>query len=211
MSDTNVSKVLGFINRSIIDFNFGIVSILDFQEKYFNPEKVFFKLLPSLMTKEGSLKDCTQREISIFSKFLLKSSNFFQHILLGYLLVRSKTFTFNILGRYQVKPFRKLDSLSSQLPILRFFSQNENTEIFFSETLIKVLMRKSSENKLRVVQSHFFKVSFLLLNPFHPTSLFLYPLNASESKRFSDNFMGYRKRPVAWNGLMTRDWYSKYH
>ena len=42
MSDTNVSKVLGFINRSIIDFNFGIVSILDFQEKYFNPEKVFF-------------------------------------------------------------------------------------------------------------------------------------------------------------------------
>ena len=155
MSDTNVSKVLGFINRSIIDFNFGIVSILDFQEKYFNPEKVFFKLLPSLMTKEGSLKDCTQREISIFSKFLLKSSYFFQYTLLGYLLVKSKTFTFNILGRYQVKPFRKLDSLSSQLPMLRFFSQNENTEIFFSETLIKVFMRKSSENKLRVVQSHF--------------------------------------------------------
>ena len=146
-----------------------------------------------------------------FFKISVEKLLFFQHTLLGYLLGKSKTFTFIILGRYQVKPSRKLDSFSSQLTMLRFFSQNENTEIFFSETLIKVFMRKSSENKLRVVQYHFFKVSFLLLNPFHPTGLFLYPLNASENKRFSYDFMGYRKRPVAWNGLMTRDWYSKYY
>ena len=42
MGNTDVCKVLGFMNRSMIDFNCGIVSILDFQEKYFNQEKVFF-------------------------------------------------------------------------------------------------------------------------------------------------------------------------
>ena len=33
MGNTDVSKVLGFMNRSIKDFNCGIVSILNFQEK----------------------------------------------------------------------------------------------------------------------------------------------------------------------------------
>ena len=96
MGNTDVSKVLGFMNRSIIDFNCGIVSILDFQEKYFNQEKYFFRLPPSPMTKEVSLKGRTQREISNFSKFLLKSFYFFQDLsdtLLGYLLVKFKTFT----------------------------------------------------------------------------------------------------------------------
>ena len=40
-----------------------------------------------------------------------------------------------------------------------------------------------------------------LLNPFYATGLFLYPLKTSENQRFSDVFMGYRKRPVGRNGL----------
>ena len=38
-------------------------------------------------------------------------------------------------------------------------------------------------------------------NPFHATGLFLYSLKKWENQRFSDVFMGYRKRPVAWHGL----------
>ena len=38
-------------------------------------------------------------------------------------------------------------------------------------------------------------------NPFHVTGLLRYPLKTSENQRFSDVFMGYWKRPVAWNGL----------
>ena len=40
-----------------------------------------------------------------------------------------------------------------------------------------------------------------LLNPFHATDFFLYPLKTSENHGFSDVFRGYRKRPVTWNGL----------
>ena len=105
------------------------------------------------------------------------------------------------IGKIQVKPTRKLDNLSfGELGMLLFFSLNENTEVIFSETLIltfKVFKRNFLENKLKVIQSHCFKVSFLLLNPFHATCLFLFPLNASENQRFSDNFRGYRKRPAA--------------
>ena len=39
-----------------------------------------------------------------------------------------------------------------------------------------------------------------LINAFHVTDLFLYPLKTSENFWFSV-FRGYRKRPVAWNGL----------
>ena len=37
----------------------------------------------------------------------------------------------------------------------------------------------------------------LTLNPFHATDLFLYPLKSSENQTFSDDFRGYRKKPVA--------------
>ena len=38
-----------------------------------------------------------------------------------------------------------------------------------------------------------------LLNPFHTTCLFLYPLKTLENERYSDSdvFRGYRKRPVS--------------
>ena len=39
--------------------------------------------------------------------------------------------------------------------------------------------------------------SFDGANPFHVTGLFQYPLKTSENQRFSDVFLGYRKRPVA--------------
>ena len=42
---------------------------------------------------------------------------------------------------------------------------------------------------------------YIVINPFYATGLFLYPLKTSENQRFSDVFRGYRKRPVAWNGL----------
>ena len=36
---------------------------------------------------------------------------------------------------------------------------------------------------------------------FMPQRFILYPLKTSENQRFSVVFRGYRKRPVAWNGL----------
>ena len=40
-----------------------------------------------------------------------------------------------------------------------------------------------------------------VLYPFHVTGLFLCALKRSGNQRFSNVFKGYRKRPVAWNGL----------
>ena len=36
-----------------------------------------------------------------------------------------------------------------------------------------------------------------VFNPFHFTGFFMYLLKISENERFSDVFMGYRKKPVA--------------
>ena len=44
---------------------------------------------------------------------------------------------------------------------------------------------------------------YTFINPFHATGLFWYPLKTSENLWFSDVFRGYRKRPVARNGLKT--------
>ena len=41
----------------------------------------------------------------------------------------------------------------------------------------------------------------MVLNPFHATDLFWYPLKISENQRFSDVFRGYQKTSVAWNEL----------
>ena len=46
-----------------------------------------------------------------------------------------------------------------------------------------------------------FQLSYFFFNPFQGIDFFLYALKASENQRFSDVFSGYRKRPVAWNGL----------
>ena len=39
----------------------------------------------------------------------------------------------------------------------------------------------------------------IIVNPFHATDLFLYPLKTSENQRFSDAFRGYRKR--SWHEM----------
>ena len=49
---------------------------------------------------------------------------------------------------------------------------------------------------------YFFIFTEELINPFHATCLFLYPLKRSENLWFSDVFKGYRKIIVAINGLM---------
>ena len=44
------------------------------------------------------------------------------------------------------------------------------------------------------------------LDLFHATGLFLHPLKTSKNLWFSDVFRGYRKRSVAWNGLIISFW-----
>ena len=39
------------------------------------------------------------------------------------------------------------------------------------------------------------------INSFHATGSSLYSLQTPENQIISDVFMGYKKRPVAWNGL----------
>ena len=48
---------------------------------------------------------------------------------------------------------------------------------------------------------HFFIFTEELINSFHATCLFLYPLKTSENLWFSDVPREYKKRPMAWNGL----------
>ena len=48
-----------------------------------------------------------------------------------------------------------------------------------------------------------FKINFNNFNPIHVTCLFLYPLETSENKKFSDVFRGFRKRPMIWNKIKT--------
>ena len=47
---------------------------------------------------------------------------------------------------------------------------------------------------------YFFSLILNLLKPFCTTSLFLYPLKSQKSQVFYV-YSGYRKRPLAWNGL----------
>ena len=42
----------------------------------------------------------------------------------------------------------------------------------------------------------------LLVNPFHATDFFLYPLKASENLWFSDFIQEYRKKLVIWSDLI---------
>ena len=44
-------------------------------------------------------------------------------------------------------------------------------------------------------------MKMFMMDPFHANDLFLYPLKTSENLWFSDVFRGYRKRPMARNGL----------
>ena len=50
---------------------------------------------------------------------------------------------------------------------------------------------------------YYLKTFNLLIDPFHATGLFLYPLKILENVWFSNVFSGYRKKPVAWNWQKT--------
>ena len=80
----------------------------------------------------------------------------------------------------------------------------DRTEYLRSNILLRTLsnysiFRRPIYSKHSLVQTG---VCQLLFNPFHATGLFLYLLKTSENLWFSDVFRGYRKRPVAWDGLM---------
>ena len=72
----------------------------------------------------------------------------------------------------------------------------------------------SAPNRLHILRNGKFptynktKIESLLLvfsncnRYLHDTGLFVYPLDPSESKRFSDVFREYRKRPAVWNELV---------
>ena len=67
-----------------------------------------------------------------------------------------------------------------------------NRVTMFSELFLRVLVFK--ELSLITGTKYF--------NSFHATGIFQCPLKTSENQMFSDIFRGYRKRSVAWNGLM---------
>ena len=48
-------------------------------------------------------------------------------------------------------------------------------------------------------------LNVFIVNAFHATVLFLYPLKTSEKHRFPDVFKRYRKRSVARNGMLLID------
>ena len=63
-------------------------------------------------------------------------------------------------------------------------------------------------NKMDVLQGYFFFNAFFIVfticvNQFHATAPFLYPLKTTENLRFSEVFMGYKKRAAEWNGWIS--------
>ena len=84
-------------------------------------------------------------------------------------------------------------SLSRTLPNIKdgaFYSEPYVTTAYLDAQYIRIICLFGSW------------VCQLLINPFHAAGLFLYLLKTSENIWFSDVFRGYRKRPVAWNGLV---------
>ena len=74
----------------------------------------------------------------------------------------------------------------------RKFNFSENTSIFLCRILFGFIV---------IIIMISFNLNCKYVKPFHATGLFRYPLKTSESLWFSDAFRGYRKRPVARNGL----------
>ena len=91
---------------------------------------------------------------------------------------------------------------------LWYILKNKNiqnpTEYLRSSILLRTLCNYSifRHPYIRIIRLFRTRIFQLLLNPFHAIGLFLYLLKTSENLWFSDIFRAYRKRPVAWNGLM---------
>ena len=93
--------------------------------------------------------------------------------------------------------FSLIELISKQQESLKKMQQDlEEVRLFF-------IVRKSNLWLALVpVMKLIFGVLYSAFNPFHTTGLFLYPLKTSGNQMFSDVFRGYRKRPVAWTGLI---------
>ena len=87
---------------------------------------------------------------------------------------------------------------------LWYILKNKNiqnpTEYLRSSILLRTLCNYSifRHPYIRIIRLFRTRIFQLLLNPFHAIGLFLYLLKTSENLWFR----AYRKRPVAWNGLM---------
>ena len=60
---------------------------------------------------------------------------------------------------------------------------------------------RSSWKTTQNVVAGIFHTNNPIIIPFHVISLFLFLLKTWENQKFSDVSRGYKKRPVAWNGL----------
>ena len=68
--------------------------------------------------------------------------------------------------------------------------------------LLSHLIKQLEQLFLFLSFSIYFKFPWHSINLFHATGLFRYPLKASENLWFFHVFRGYRRRLVAWNGLI---------
>ena len=114
-----------------------------------------------------------------------------------------------------------ISAYQATVPCFRFyqsvlFVQRDQSSNDFSLKCSSVTLKtkKASKNafqylgkcmKHKNIHSLFCVINFHInsLNSLHLTILFLYPLKHQKNQRLSDAFRGYRKRSVAWNGLIT--------
>ena len=123
-------------------------------------------------------------------------------VLLVLELITPESFTYNH-GKYSR---RQVSSPQHNVLMYRFQSY------LFSELFVSGNLKFKEDkiemtlcfDKWRVVKTfQLIKLVILLkFNPFHTIVLFLYPLKTSGNQRFFNVSKGYRKRPMAWNGLI---------
>ena len=82
----------------------------------------------------------------------------------------------------------------------KHFSIHTTTEI--SRQVIVYTLFPNPCHKATTNSWHIYKV--ILLNPFHATCFFLYPLKTSENQTIFYVFREYEKKQVTWNGLIRK-------
>ena len=82
---------------------------------------------------------------------------------------------------------------NSRIPATRFNARHDSIVKIF-----KLRRKKLMKTSLCFLLS---EVVQTIVNPFHATVIFLYPLIISDKQRFSEVFRGYRNRTMTQNGL----------
>ena len=80
---------------------------------------------------------------------------------------------------------------------LQAFIKNEACNFIKKEALAQVLSCEFSKFFKNTFSTEDLQTTTSVVNPFHATSPFLYPLKTSEISRPSEVFRGYRTRPMA--------------